>query len=209
MKKSERLKKEKRNKTFIVFTLVIFLVSSVGSVVIYYGNNNDQNSFTQNYNGIKYKFKLTTDNQGNPYYSVSSKNSDFMVFYKPEQISLDIDKDFLNVLKNSPYFYLSIDPESPNLNLLDYLRLDIKQNLPESKFFLEGISKESESYSLPVINCNNATSVPVIILRNTNLTNITRQGNCLNVNFQIDKTMLTRDMIIYTMQGIPIGDNNE
>ncbi len=209
MKKSEKLKKEKKKKAFIVFTLVIFLVSSIGSVVVYYGNNDDQNSFTQEYNGIKYRFKLTIDGQGNPYYTVSSKESEFIAFYTPQQIFIDANPDVLNVLGSSPYFYLSIDPESENLNLLDYLRLDIRQNLPQSKFFLEGVSQETDLYNLPVINCNNATSAPVIILKNTNTTNITSDGNCLNAEFQTQHAMQTRDLIVYTMQGIPIGDIND
>lgn len=208
MKRSDKVKKEKRNKAFIVFTLVIFLVSSIGSVVIYYGNDDDQGTFTLDLESGKYKFKQSADSQGNPFYTVTSKNIEFTSFYLPQQINLKLDKDLESVLKSSPYFYLSINPESENMQVMDYLRLDIRQNMPESKFFLEGISQESALYTLPVIDCTNATSVPVIILKNTNTTNISSSGNCLNVEFQIQNTMQVRDMIVYTMQGIPIGDGN-
>lgn len=208
MGKSQKEKKEKRKKAFIVFTLVIFLVSSIGSVVIYYGNNDDDNSFTLDLGTEKFKFKVQADSQGNPYYSVSSKNTEFTSFYQPQQIFLDLPKDLESVLMSSPYFYLSVNPESENMYLMDYLRLDLRQNMPESKFFLEGVTQETELYNLPVIDCNNATSVPVIILTNTNHTNLTSTGNCLEIDFQTQHAMQARDLIVYTMQGIPVGDLN-
>mgnify|MGYP006424356223 CR=1 FL=1 len=87
MKKSRRAKKEKRNKAFIVIVLILFLVSSIGGVVVYYGAD-DQSSFTVNVEGTRYRFKVTSDQNGNAYYSVKSKDSEFTTFYPPQNLLL-------------------------------------------------------------------------------------------------------------------------
>ncbi|MBT3720955.1 hypothetical protein HN789_06695 [archaeon] len=205
MKKSRRAKKEKRNKAFIVIVLILFLVSSIGGVVVYYGAD-DQSSFTVNVEGTRYRFKVTSDQNGNAYYSVKSKDSEFTTFYPPQNLLLNIEENMQDSLINSPYFYLSIDPESENMDLLDYLRWDIRQNLPISKFFIEGMTSEYEGYTLPIVNCQNATTtIPVVILKNTNVTNITSSNNCLEMNFAPHQAMQARDMLIYLMQGIKPG----
>ncbi len=205
MKKSK--KREKRNKAFLVFVLIIFLVSSIGGVVVYY-NTDDTNTIRMRVGDQSYRLKFTTDTVGNGYYEVSSKDHEFTAFFPPQAISLDIDDSIENSLISSPYYYLSIDPESENLDMIDYIRLDLRQNMPENKFFLDSVTEQTPLYSLPVADCRNATSVPVVILKTTNTTtNITSAGNCLEIDFALHHATQVRDSLVYLSYGIRPGDD--
>ena len=204
MKKKD--KKERRNKIFLGFVLSIFLISSLGSVVIYYGDDSDQDSFTLIFSDKEYKFNRLSDDSGNLYYNVLYDNEDFLVYYLPYQISLDVENETQDLIRNSNYFYLSFDPHQEDLSLVDYMRFDLKNNMPSTKFYVDAVTQESELYNFPIISCDNSTiNTPVIVLENTNTTNISLSNNCLNIEFTNYDFLTVRDMLVYLSNNINIG----
>lgn len=208
---SKREKIEKRNKIIIGVVLSLFMLSSLGSVILYYGNSeSDTNKFTLDLSNGKYQFVRKQDSVGNLYYEVSSENTGFNVFYVPEQLNtIEISQDTINQIKNSYYFYLTFDPEESDLTSIDYLRFDLKNNIPQTKYFQDAVTKSSDIYNLPIITCQNATfQTPVIILKQGNSTNITSANNCINLEFEQYQLLHVRDLLVYLMHGIDIDQVN-
>lgn len=202
-----RDKVEKRNRIIIGVVLSLFMLSSLGSVVLYYGNSDsDTNKFTLELSNGKYQFVRKQDSVGNLYYEVTSDNKAFNVFYVPEQLSaLNVSQDTINQIKNFYYFYLTFDPEEPDLTYVDYLRFDLRNNIPQTRYFQDAVTKSSDIYNLPIITCQNATSqTPVIILKQGNSTNITSTNNCINLEFAQYQLLHVRDLLVYLMHGIDI-----
>jgi len=132
---SKREKREKRNKIIIGVILSVFMLSSLGSVILYYGNSDsDTNKFTLELSNGKYQYVRKQDTVGNLYYEVTSDNTMFNVFYLPDQLtSLDFDESAMNQIKNSYFFYLTFNPDEVDLTYVDYLRFDLRNNMPQTK----------------------------------------------------------------------------
>jgi hypothetical protein len=196
-------KKEKKNKVLVLFMLMVFVLSTVGSVVIYYSNGEE--TITRTYSETKYKFKSKADNVGNMFYEVKYDKEDFTAFFLPESISLEIDEDVKETIANSNYFYFTFDPNDDNVQLLDFLRFDIRNNLPASRFFFDSVTNKSAVYNLPLITCANSTSLaPVIMLKSSNVTKVEKQGSCITIDFANQATLQVRDSLVYILNGVEI-----
>ena len=208
---SKREKIEKRNRIIIGVVLSLFMLSSLGSVILYYGNSDsDTNKFTLDLSNGKYQFVRKQDSVGNLYYEVSSDNTIFNVFYVPDQLNTrDIDQNVITQIKDTYFFYLTFDPEESDLTYVDYLRFDLRNNIPQTRYFQDAVTKPSDTYNLPIITCQNATfQTPVIIMKQGNSTNITSTNNCINLEFAQYQLLQIRDMLVYLMHGIDINQVN-
>lgn len=202
----KRKNRENKNKAFLSVILVIFLVSSLGGVILYQPTETNENSFKLDLENGKYEFNRKLDTAGNPYYEVNKDDISFTSFYTPDQIGLSIPEDIQLILKNSNYFYLTFDPKEIDLSLIDYLRYELKNNIPISKFFIDSVLEENDIYQLPIITCNNASiTTPVINIKSSNLTNIEMTNNCITIEFAQQNTLQVRDSLVYLMHGINIG----
>jgi len=203
MKKKKKI--ERRNRIIIGLMLIIFMVSSAGSVILFYGREPDINSFTVSVYEKEYKFTPRQDNYGNIYYDVVSQNDGFTAFYPPNELNIDIDEETEYLIRNFPFFYLSFDPDNIDTSYSEFIRFDVKKYMPSQKFFIDALTKESPQYDLPVITCRNAsTQNPVIILKNANITKVYSADNCVNIEFANFDTLKIRDMILYLTRGIDI-----
>ena len=205
---SKREKIEKRNKIIIGVVLSLFMLSSLLGFLGNNGNSdNNTNKFTLELSNGKYQFVRKQDSIGNLYYEVSSDNTMFNVFYVPEQLNtIEIDKNVITQIKNSYFFYLTFNPDESDLTYVDYLRFDLRNNLPQTRYFQDSITKPSETYNLPIITCENATlQTPVILMKQSNSTNITMTNNCINLEFAQYQLLQIRDMLVYLMHGIEIN----
>lgn len=203
----KKVKKLKRNKIIIGVILIIFLVSSIGSFVFIRGNDStNTDKFTLQLSNGKYEFVRKFDGIGNLYYEVNS--GEFTVFYLPSDLyRVSIDENAALLIQNSPYLYLTFDPNQSELSYMDYLRFDIRNNIPSSRYVQDAITQPSPIYDLPVVTCNNATpTVPVIIARNATHTNITVSGNCINVDFVSYDILRVRDLLIYLFHGVSLTE---
>ncbi len=208
---SKREKIEKRNKIIIGVVLSLFMLSSL---LGFLGNNSnsdsDTNKFTLELSNGKYQFVRKQDSIGNLYYEVTSDNKIFNVFYVPDQLNtIDIDQNIVNQIKDSHFFYLTFDPDETDLTYVDYLRFDLRNNIPQTKYFQDAVLKPSDIYNLPIITCENATlQTPVIIIKQGNSTNITMTNNCINLEFAQYQLLQIRDLLVYSMHGIEINQVN-
>ena len=80
---AKRRKDDRNKKILIVVFMSIFMVSSIASIVMFYGNDNnsDSNKLTLTYNGKDYVFERKVDSLGYQSYDVSSGDRKFTVFY--------------------------------------------------------------------------------------------------------------------------------
>lgn len=201
-----RRKSDKKKKMIISFFLVIFMISSVGSVILYYGSSGQDNTeFDLELSNGEYTFKRNIDQQGYQFYEVSKDNIMFTVYNLPSDLShLNIDKEAQSALIQSPQAIITFDPEDELIQLIEYIRFDLGQNLPMTKNIVDATSEESDDYSLPVIDCGNETQAPVIFLHGANYTNISMQDNCIDVHFEQQNTILIRDYLHYVLRGIEV-----
>ncbi|MFH2019958.1 MAG: hypothetical protein ABIJ34_00960 [archaeon] len=202
---AKKKKNDSNSKFFLVVVLVIFLVSSIASVVLY-RNNDEDNSFTYDTPGGKMKFTRMADSKGNYYFEISSKDRKFLGYFLPDTIGINIDNQTKNLIRSSPYFYLTFDPDSSELSFIDYLRFDLRKNIPSEKFFIDSITNSSLTYNLPIIDCRNATrTVPVINLKSTNsTTSITSDNGCVNIEFSKLSALRIRDTLVYLVNNIEV-----
>jgi hypothetical protein len=198
--------KEKRNKVFIGIIVAIFMISSIAGVVLYRSDGNvNQNTQTLTLGGKDYNFEQKLDEFKNPYYFVSDNTDQFNVYYMPQQLSSIMDNVTQDYLKNLNYFYIGFSPNDENIQFIDYLRFDLRKNLPQSVYFADAVTEKSEKYNLPVVSCANASvSSPVVLLKSSNVTEISAKGNCVSISFVQYDSLRIRDLFVYLLRGIPL-----
>jgi len=198
--------KEKRNKIFIGVIVTIFMVSSIAGVVLYRSDGNDnQNTQTLTLGGKDYNFEQKLDEFKNPYYFVSDKSDQFYVYYMPQQLSSIMDNATQDYLKNLNYFYMGFSPNDENIQFIDYLRFDLRKNLPQSVYFADAVTEQSDKYNLPVVTCANASvNSPVVLLKSSNVTEISAKGNCVSIKFVQYDSLRVRDLFVYLLRGIQL-----
>jgi hypothetical protein len=196
-------KKKNNSKALVLFMLIIFVLSTVGSVVVYYSNG--QSTVTKTYSGTRYKFKPNTDSIGNMYYQVTYDDDEFISYFLPEAISLQLDDGVKSLIKSSSYFYFAFRPNDTNAQLIDFLRFDIRNSLPAGRFFIDSVTEADPRYSLPLMTCSNATaSAPVMVFKSGNVTKVEKSGYCVNVEFSREATLQLRDSFVYLLNGVEI-----
>jgi hypothetical protein len=198
--------KEKRTKVFIGIVIAIFMVSSIAGVVLYRSEGNgSKNAQTLTLGGKDYNFEQKLDEFGNAYYFVSDSTDQFSVYYMPQQLSSIMDNETQEYLTNLNYFYMGFSPNDTNIQFLDYLRFDLRKNIPSDVYFSDAVTEQSDKYNLPVATCGNASAnSPVILLKSANVTEISAKGNCVSISFAQYDSLRIRDMFVYLLRGIPL-----
>jgi hypothetical protein len=119
-----------------------------------------------------------------------------------ENISMDPE---INEKLDTLMFYVTFDPEKSEY--IDLIRFSMASALQAKGAYIEsGITKESEEYDLPVIDCSNATSfVPVVKfeISEENKTILILEDNCIIAQAKDEVDMVKiKDRIIYGLLGI-------
>jgi hypothetical protein len=195
--------KEKRTKIFIGVIIAIFMVSSIAGVVLYRSDNNTgQNTQTISVGGKDYSIEQKIDGYNNPYFLMTSKTDSFSAYYLPGQLSYIMDNATQSYIKGMNYYYITFRPNDTGLQMIDYVRFDLRQNLQQSMYFADAVTERSDKYPLPVVNCMNATaSSPVVLLESANRTNVSMKGNCITIDFAQYDALRIRDAFIYLSRG--------
>jgi hypothetical protein len=198
--------KERMKRILIIATAIIFIGSSIAYVVLFRSDSStNTNIQTLTLGGRTYNFEQKLDEFNNPYYFVSDKTDQFYVYYLPQQLSNIMDNETQNYLKSMNYFYLTFYPSDTNIQFIDYLRFDLRKNLPASVYFLDTAIEPSSKYNLPIATCNNATAgSPVVMLESANSTNISLKGSCIIMNYAQYDSLRIRDSFVYLLRGIPL-----
>ncbi|NTV24468.1 MAG: hypothetical protein HGA85_08970 [Nanoarchaeota archaeon] len=208
------MKKKKNsnlNKIMMGLVAFIFIASSVAYVVLNRqdtGSQQSTNTLKLTYNNIEYSFERKQSEGSLPYIEVTGGLVKFVTFYFPDALSnFPIDQASRDRLKSSSQFVIIFDPESLSPELMDMLRLDIRQNTP--RLYSDAMIKQSDLYELPVMGCSDAAASGVVALNfiESNTTSIIDSGGCVNITYSSNpyEFYRLRDYIVYTMNGIDIA----
>lgn len=186
-------KKEPRRWGSIIVTLFIALsmILSIFAIVL------DNQSNQLKYNG--YKFSLT--NEG---YKVKINGRVHTFQYYPSQLeSFNLSDDTKKMLSESVALAMLFSPNltADDLSYIDYSRFDFDDKIDKPVYF--AITEESESYLLPILSCENATSeVPFLFFNISTDTSIVQNGNCIIMNAKLMDIIALEERISYQMLGV-------
>ena len=184
--------KKKINTIMAVFIAVIMISSMAGMMM----NNNDSQL---SYNGHKFKM---ADNQ---IYTEINGETYFFYYFPADLESLNTSEEIKANLKGLQMFYFTFDPDSESLSYIDKARFDLSNDLAKTEFFFANAkTKESDSYDVPIITCDNSTTfVPVIYFKEGNRTGFFQEGNCIIAESQTKEGFLAlKDKLLYIILGV-------
>jgi len=189
-------KRKKHSNKLNIFMAVFITVIMVGSMIGLMMNNPEEKVV---YNGHTFKEK------GN-YLTLKLDGERFNFYYAPQDVeAIELPIEVHNFLQIAPTSYAVFDPDSKFINYIDHSRFELSEEMLKlDKIVQHGKIKESESYDLPVINCDNSTQyVPVIYFKNSNITKFYMEGNCIIAESDTAYGFLAlKDRIIYSLLGI-------
>jgi hypothetical protein len=194
MKKDYR---EKRNK--IILSVVIALVMILSTIGFLYNRESNDNELKYTIKNKTYTF-IREDDQ----YVLNLNKEKIGFYYLPFEIELNMSDDIINQIKNSKIIYITFKPEAGYPEYIDVARFGLTNIfMAKNIYAINGITEENEKYALPVVTCENATAyVPVILMEETNITNIEIENNCIKLQGKRLDFIKFRDIIIYKMYGI-------
>jgi hypothetical protein len=188
-------KKEKRKRFWMGFILVFLMIFSGAGILI----GSQSSSSDWEYNGFKFK-------QLENYYTTEFDGEETIFYFLPQTLLTINTSGNIKEKISEPMFYLSFDPESGVQNLLyiDLIRHDFEQNL--NTIVESAITKESDTYALPIMTCDNASAyVPVIYFNVANETSIVEENNCVILSGQGVQFLQLRDLLLYIKYGVIDG----
>ena len=189
-------KRKKPSNKLNVFMAVFITVIMVGSIMGLMMNNPEEKIV---YNGHTFKEK------GN-YLTLKLDGERFNFYYSPQDVeNIEMPIEVHNFLQIVPTSYVVFDPDAKFIDYMDFSRFELSEEMLKlDKIIQGGITKQSEFYNLPVINCDNATQyVPVIYFKNSNTTKFYMEGNCIIAKSNTAYGFLAlKDRIIYSLLGI-------
>ena len=195
MKKADKVR---RNQLIVGVILIIFMVSSMGTVLLY--NSGDDGITRTSVKGKEYEFLPRQDSSGNYYYEVKSSDNTFKAYMAPEQARITGYEDAAAFFDRYPAFSLSFDPTHASTAYSELIRFDLRQNT--NAYFSDATTVADERYSLPVLTCADAgPQNPVIVISPSNVTKAELVGDCLKIDYQEFNVLQVRDMLIYLSRG--------
>ncbi len=186
-------KKEPKRWGVILVTLFIALsmILSIFAIVL------DNQSNQLKYNG--YKFSLTTEG-----YKVKVDDRVHTFRNYPSQLeSFNFSDSSKNLLSESVAIAMLFNPNLTvdDLSYIDYSRFDFDDKIDKPVYF--AVTEESESYLLPVLGCENATSeIPFLVFNMSTETSIVEDGNCIIMNAKLMDIIALEERIAYQMLGV-------
>jgi len=199
--KQRKKKKEKSNffskQNIMSIFIVVIMTSSVIGLMWSQSSENEQS-----YNG--YKFSRV----GNKWLTEVNKAVYEFDFLPASLEDIPVDEGLNEKISNSGMIFLTFNPNSTNLPVIDVVRLELTMKLPEVTELFGVTSAVTENingtYDLPVITCVNASStIPVIELMYDNETRIDIDSNCIKlIGYQPLDLLALKDRLMYQLLGI-------
>jgi hypothetical protein len=153
---------------------------------------------TTKYNNFKFS-------KSNNQWATKVDGKQFLFHYHPTQVdSINISKHIVEKINNSYQLYQTSDENSTYKEAIALAQFEILNSLSQrNKYIVNGFTKPSK-FSLPVINCFNATiTVPVIIFEKSNITEISEENNCIFLRARSESDMISiKDRLLYGILGI-------
>ena len=188
-------KTEKNKNKALVWTIFVALIMITSVIGFLYVSQGEEAGIT--YNDHKFARK-------NNMFSYEQDGKEFLFRYFPNELESISNLTDLSGLKK-PMIYLTFDPNSTLVQPIDLLRFELSNDLPNLNVYLkQGVTSESDTYSLPVIDCKDASSgTPVIKIVKANETSITKEDNCFLFSAKNDYDLARqKDLIVYILLGI-------
>lgn len=194
--KPRRRKKDNRSTKILLTVVTAFLM--ITSIIGFLGNS-------QNTEGIDYKgYTFTQTPQG---WNVKVGEEKYTFYTNPyEAEKYNLSSDAVEMLKASKYIVATFDTSFDDLQALDIARFDLANELDSGLGItvFSGVAEENSTYPLPVITCDNATSmIPVVYFKSSDRAMIKRDGFCVVLEAPTGVTALKlKDRLVYGMLGI-------
>ncbi|NQU98332.1 hypothetical protein HQ533_02605 [Candidatus Woesearchaeota archaeon] len=187
-------KKERRKKFWMGALLAFLMVFSMLGILV--GSRGGEK---WEYNGFKF-----TRAENAFVTKIDDKRIGFN--YLPQSL-LDINVSAnIKAKLSAPMIYLTFNPDNDIQDLLyiDTIRNDLQRSL--NTIVIDSITKESDTYFLPVISCDNATEyVPVIYFSVSNQTSIVDDNGCVVLSGKGADFFRLRDLVLYYYYGVMNG----
>lgn len=186
------------NKRNVMGLFIIFLM--VSSILAIWQGGTDTPELPQ-YN--TYTFSIRGE-----YILTEIEGNEVTFRYHPQDLErISVGDDTRAWLKRAVRYHITFDPEDAWVQYIDILRMDIAANNFLEKFnrqFSDATTQPSTVYTLPLITCQNATDTqPVLYFKKSNITTLTREGNCLLVEAATPEDLLkAKDVLIYMITGV-------
>lgn len=189
-----RVRDEKRTvKIWMAIILAAIMVFSVlGFVIPYHDSNNP------------YEFNDITFRPGNNVW-LANIEGEQRVFYTFPADVLDIPVyDGLEQdLAVTTAYIITFDPDSDpfSLQFLDSIRFDFSRATDKEVF--SAMTKPSTQYGLPIITCDNSSSVQrVLFFQESNETEIVKEDDCIILRGQQAEFLRVRDALLMRELGV-------
>lgn len=189
-------RKEKRKKLIMGIVLVVVMIMSLLGVIV--GAPTDPE---WEYND--YKFEQVQDSSGQIFFLTKINGEDKGFNFLPLSLETIPVANSFSEKTQSPLLYLTFDPGANRQNLMyvDLVRNDIERNFKST--VISGTINQTNSYTLPVITCENATSYsPVFYFNVSTNTSIVKKDNCFIVNAELTEFFKARDLFLYHYFGV-------
>ncbi len=185
--KSEKEKRERRNKTILGIILTFLLLASTAGFAFFSGDDEVQGK-TIEYNGREFY-----QDESGYYYTIIS-NKQFAFAYSPyetEDIQINFNPSILTY-SNKPLFIVSDSPDFTS---------EIARNLQNSVLRMQEAcydDVENCRAELPIKNC----SENLIVLKYENITSVTQKENCVIIKTKSGEAAKAADAFLYKLLGV-------
>ena len=189
-------KKEKKRWGLILFLVVIMLGTSF-SVVLYYGFQGQSQS--AKYNGIKFV------SNGNFWIAEIEGRQAAFTFLPADVENIPAANDFSKVLQGKYEMDSTSESNSTFRESIAQAQYQMELTLEVYNIYLrKGFTANSTFTKIPIITCANATqNVPVIYFSKSNSTNINLKGNCIVAEALTNTDVIrVKDRLLYGLLGV-------
>lgn len=193
--------KKDRKSLYMSIVIAIIMISSAFAVILHgFGDSSESLRYG------KYKFKLT--NLG---FLVKIDGKEYLFENFPSDVdSLNVSSGIKEAVSNSIALIITSDPNSSykqEIALASYNIQTVLSNMDKQV----GNAFITEGYKLPVFTCENATSsVPIVYIQESNVTEAAISGNCINLYFDSSYSLQrVSSAFLFNILGIIDGVKDE
>lgn len=192
--KKEQAKKKQRTGIAIAIIITFIMLSSTLAYVLM-----DTTDTSIRYKSIKF----SQDSQG--FYSAKIYGKQRTFYTSPGEFSsFNISDAAIERIISAGGVYLVFDPniDASFLSAIDQISAEMFSELsPYSIFVQRGITNESSVYSLPIIDCRNATeAAPILVFELSNETMLSENGSCMTAKIQSGRDLIAaRDSLEFSI----------
>lgn len=186
--------KEKRKWGLILFIIIIMIGTSISFVFIGFQPQND----VVKYNGIKfvrYSDRLEAE--------INGLTAAFS-FLPSEVESISVSNDFYLKLQNKIEIDATYDSNSTFAQSIALAQHQMALTLAQYNIFVRKGFTTNNSYSLPIINCEDASeNIPVVYFKQGNATKIFSDKDCVVVEASTNSDIIkAKDRLLYGILGV-------